>query len=29
MSPEVGHDPNDPDKIRKVSDAFDKILAMA
>jgi len=29
MSPEVGNDPNDPDKIRKVSDAFDKILAMA
>ncbi len=29
MSPEIGHDPNDPDKPRKVSDAFDKILAMA
>jgi L-ribulose-5-phosphate 3-epimerase len=29
MSPEVGHDANDPEKIRKVSDAFDKILAMA
>jgi len=29
MSPEVGHDPNDPEKIRKVSDAFDRILAMA
>jgi len=29
MSPEISHDPNDPDKIRKVSAAFDKILAMA
>lgn len=29
MSPEISHDPNDPDKPRKVSDAFDKILAMA
>ena len=29
MSPEIGHDANDPDKPRKVSDAFDKILAMA
>lgn len=29
MSPEIGHDPNDPDKPRKVSDAFDRILAMA
>jgi len=29
LSPEIGHDPNDPDKPRKVSDAFDKILAMA
>jgi L-ribulose-5-phosphate 3-epimerase len=29
MSPEIGHDANDPDKPRKVSEAFDKILAMA
>jgi sugar phosphate isomerase/epimerase len=29
MSPEIGHDPNDPGKLRKVSDAFDKILALA
>jgi len=29
MSPEIGHDPNDPGKPRKVSDAFDKILALA
>jgi len=29
MSPEISHDPNDPDKPRKVSEAFDKILAMA
>ena len=28
MSAEVSHDPNDPDKPRKVSEAFDKILAM-
>jgi L-ribulose-5-phosphate 3-epimerase len=29
LSPEIGHDPNDPDKLRKVSNATDKILAMA
>jgi len=29
LSPEIGYDPNDPEKIRKVSDALDKILAMA
>ncbi len=29
MSPEVGGDPNDPDKIKKVSAALDKILGMA
>jgi L-ribulose-5-phosphate 3-epimerase len=29
LSPEIGHDPNDPDKPRKVSEALDKILAMA
>jgi L-ribulose-5-phosphate 3-epimerase len=29
LSPEIGYDANDPDKIRKVSAALDKILAMA
>jgi L-ribulose-5-phosphate 3-epimerase len=29
VSPEIGYDPNDPDKPRKVSDALDKILALA
>ena len=29
LSPEIFHDPNDPEKIRKVSQALDKILAMA
>jgi len=29
LSPEVGYEPNDPEKIRKVSNALDKILAMA
>jgi L-ribulose-5-phosphate 3-epimerase len=29
VSPEIGYEPNDPQKIRKVSDALDKILAMA
>jgi hexulose-6-phosphate isomerase len=29
MSPEIGHDPNDPEKLKKVSQALDKILAMA
>lgn len=28
LSPEIGYEPNDPEKIRKVSDALDKILAM-
>jgi len=29
LSPEIGGDPNDPDKLKKVSLALDKILAMA
>lgn len=29
LSPEIDHDPNDPDKIKKVSAALDKILALA
>jgi len=29
LSPEIGYEANDPEKIRKVSDALDKILAMA
>jgi len=29
LSPEIGHDPNDPDQLKKVSQALDKILAMA
>jgi hexulose-6-phosphate isomerase len=29
MCPEIGHDRNDPDQLRKVSSALDKILAMA
>jgi hexulose-6-phosphate isomerase len=29
LSPEVGYEPNDPEKIRKVSEALDKILALA
>jgi len=29
LSPEIGYEPNDPEKLRKVSDAFDKILALA
>ncbi len=29
LSPEIGADPNDPDKLKKVSQALDKILAMA
>jgi len=29
LSPEIGHEPNNPDKLRQVSDALDKILAMA
>jgi hexulose-6-phosphate isomerase len=29
LSPEIGDDPKDPDKIRKVSAALDKILALA
>jgi hexulose-6-phosphate isomerase len=27
--PEIGHDPSDPDQLKKVSTALDKILAMA
>ncbi len=29
LSPEIGHDPSDPGKLKKVSQALDKILAMA
>jgi sugar phosphate isomerase/epimerase len=29
VSPEIGRDPNDPDKINKISHALDKILGMA
>jgi len=29
LSPEIGHDPDNPDKLRQVSAALDKILAMA
>lgn len=29
MSPEISHDPNDPDHLKKVSRALDQILAMA
>ena len=29
LSPEIGHDPSDPEKLKKVSLALDKILAMA
>lgn len=29
LSPEIGHDPNNPNKLREVSAALDKILAMA
>jgi len=29
LSPEIGHDPNNPEKLREVSDALDKILALA
>jgi hexulose-6-phosphate isomerase len=29
LSPEIGHDPRDPEQLRKVSQALDKILAMA
>ena len=29
LSPEVGHDPNDPDLLQKTSQALDKILALA
>jgi hexulose-6-phosphate isomerase len=28
LSPEIGHDPRDPEQLRKVSQALDKILAM-
>jgi hypothetical protein len=29
ISPEIGYEASDPEKPRKVSDALDKILAMA
>jgi L-ribulose-5-phosphate 3-epimerase len=29
LSPEIGPDPNDPDKLKKVSQALDQILALA
>jgi hexulose-6-phosphate isomerase len=29
VSPEIGRDPNDPDKINKISHALDKVLSMA
>jgi hexulose-6-phosphate isomerase len=29
LSPEIGHDPQDPDQLKNVSAALDKILAMA
>jgi hexulose-6-phosphate isomerase len=29
LSPEIGHNPSDPDQLKKVSQALDKILAMA
>jgi len=29
LSPEIGQDPNNPDKLRQVSESLDKILAMA
>jgi len=29
LAPEYGHDPNDPDQLKKLSQAVDKILAMA
>jgi L-ribulose-5-phosphate 3-epimerase len=29
MCPEIGHDPNDPDQLKKVSAAVDKIFALA
>ena len=29
LSPEIGHDKSDPDQLKKVSLALDKILAMA
>jgi L-ribulose-5-phosphate 3-epimerase len=29
LSPEIGYDPDNPDKLRQVSEALDKILAMA
>jgi hexulose-6-phosphate isomerase len=29
LSPEIGHDPRDPEQLRKVSQTLDKILAMA
>jgi hexulose-6-phosphate isomerase len=29
VSPEIGRDPNDPDKINKISRGLDKILSLA
>lgn len=29
MSPEIEHNPNDPDQLMKVSRALDKILSLA
>lgn len=29
LSPEIGHNPNDPEHLRKVSQALDRIIAMA
>jgi hexulose-6-phosphate isomerase len=29
ISPEIGHDPDDPEQLKKVSAALDKILALA
>jgi hexulose-6-phosphate isomerase len=29
VSPEIGHDPNDADQLKKVSRTLDKILALA
>jgi hypothetical protein len=29
LSPEIGHNSSDPEQLKKVSQALDKILAMA
>jgi len=29
ISPEIGYNPDDPDQLKKISTAMDKILAMA